>query len=671
MNSPGQVYCVLDFETYSEANLKKTGSFEYSVHPSTDIICVAWRIGTRGTLPTTDTNWWAPTMDYDSGSFAELLRALRDPKIVIVAHNALFEQVITANVLGPKYMRSKASELKIAPSRWICTAALAAALALPRRLEGACEALKLPVQKDKEGNRLVLKWCKPRKPTKKDPSTRHDDPEELMRIIRYCITDVDAEVGLFLRCPPLSPTERKVWELDQKINLRGFLVDRPLVETTLKLIGEEKGEIDQETIDISWGIVESATQRAGVLNWLKNEHVFLENLQKKTVESVLQEGLVWDDPKRMLELRLAISKTSTAKYEAFELRSRHDARLRDILMYWGASTGRWGGKGVQPQNFPRGSIKDTIQAAGILREGDLELLRLIYGDPMSVFSSCLRNMIVAPQGCTLDVADYAAIEARVLFWVARHEDGMRAFRENRDLYREQAAEIFGKPLDKINSFERFVGKSVILGCGYQMAGKKFAASCKLQGQDVGQDIADLAVKSYRTTHAPVVKLWSNIGHAAVVAVQNPTKKYTINRTQWFVEGGFLYCALPSGRRLAYYGPTVVYETTPWGEKRPCLYHWGVNSLSKKWELQKTYGGRLVENVVQAISRDLMAEAMLRIEARGPWNIVLSVHDELIAERDLKKGGSIEEFNQLMAELPTWAEGCPVKVEGFSGTRYRK
>jgi DNA polymerase len=372
----------------------------------------------------------------------------------------------------------------------------------------------------------------------------------------------------------------------------------------------------------------------------------------------------------MLELRQAVSKTSTAKYQAFEMRSRYDGRLRDILMYWAASTGRWGGKGVQPQNFPRGTIKNTIQAAGILAEGDLELVRMIYGDPMSAFSSCLRNMIVAPEGKVFDVADYAAIETRVLFWVANHEAGLKALREDRDLYCEQASDIYGRHITKEDALERQVGKGVILGCGYQMGWKKFLQTCLSQGITIDEAIAQKAVTSYRTVNYPVVRLWDNTIRAAIAAVLNPKKRFKINHVTWFVENGFLWCELPSGRRLAYYGPEVRYEMTPWGDKRPVLYHYGVNPVTRKWQSDKTYGGRLVENIIQAISRDLMAEAMLKIEATGIWEIVLSVHDELIGER--KKGeGSNELFNELMSAVPAWGEGLPVKVEGWSGERYRK
>lgn len=663
-----QKYCVLDYETYSDVNLKHTGAYEYSVHPSTDVICLAFKIGTRETLRQSPTHTWSPAAP--SHTIQLLLSAFQDTGTILVAHNALFEQVITRHVLG-RICHTQAYLRDIPPSRWVCTASLAAALALPRNLEGAALALNLPVQKDMDGRRLILKWCKPRKATKNNAAVRHDDPVELERLIKYCATDVDTETELFLRVPPLTPKERKVWELDQVINLRGFKVDRPLVENVLGMIAEETRVLNQRTEELSLGVLSSATQRDGVLTWLEDNGVFLPNLQKKTVEDAVREELVSGDALEMLKLRLAVSKTSTAKYEAFEKRSRSDGRVRDILVYHTASTGRWGGAGVQPQNFPRGNIKDTYQAAELLAAGDLEMVRLIYGEPMSVFSSCLRSMIVAPEGRVFDVADYAAIEARVLFWVAGHQAGIRAYEEKRDLYRELASVIFGVDAGDVSPSQRFVGKTATLGCGYSMGAKKFAASCKALGQEVGEELAEAAVKAYRSTHRPVTLLWSNIERAAVAAVQNPKKKFTINKTTWYVRDGFLWCILPSGRRLAYSTPTVTYEKTPWGdEKRPVLWHYGVDPLSRKWVNARTYGGKLTENIVQAISRDLMAEAMLRIEKTGIWEIVLSVHDELVAERGDDEGSN-ETFCQLMAEVPEWGKGCPVAVEGWCGTRYKK
>lgn len=675
-----QVYLALDYETYSEANLKKVGAFEYSIHPSTEIICASWRLGTRATLAAAPTKTWVPGRD----SHLDLWHAFTDPDVILVAHNALFEQVITRNVFAEKYLgtaegasayalEQREKIRSLAPQRWLCTASLASALALPRKLADVAAVLKLPVQKDMDGHRLMLKWCKPRKPTKNNPSTRHTNPDELKRLVSYCATDTDAETLLLLKLPELSGRERKVWCLDQAINLRGFRVDRPLVKTVLQMIAEETVLLNSATSRLSRGTIRSTKQRDATLDWLSDQGAYFADLTKKTVEDALAVGDLPKPVKRMLEIRQAASKSSTAKYQAFEMRSRHDGAVRDILVYHAASTGRWGGAGIQPQNLPRPTISDAIGTAEVLRDCDLEMVRTMFGDPMEVFASCLRSMIIARKGTTLDVMDFASIEARVLFWVARHEEGLKAFREGRDLYVEQAADAFQIPAEEIakDSLERFVGKTLILGAGFGMGKDKFRGTCAAQGKIVSEEIAELGITSYREKHAPVVKLWRSIERAAISAVENLGKRFTVNRTSWWVRGEYLWCQLPSGRRLAYFGPAVKHEPTPWGERRPVLYHWGADAKTKRWVFGKTYGGRLVENVVQAIARDLMSEAMLRIDARGPWQLVLCVHDELVAERPLKGPGSLGEFQALMEQLPLWADGIPVKTEGWSGRRYRK
>jgi DNA polymerase len=669
---------IMDYETFSEADLKKVGAYEYARHPSTKLLCVAWVIGTKEELAAgtaVRVRSYSPTITHEesAGDFLEFLDALQEPTTVLVAHNALFEQLITRYVVGRKCLMHDIRE--IPTDRWICTASMAAARSLPRNLEGACKVLKLPHQKDKEGHRLMLKHCKPRKPTKNNPETRHTDEDELRKIIEYCVKDVLAETGLFLKLPPLHQTERDVWLLDQAINMRGFHVDRKAVKCALKLIEEETVALTNETRKLTGGQVQSTNQRAATLSWLKANGAVLLNTQAKTISGAIEAGLVEGKAKRLLEIRQAISKTSTAKYMAFEKRSRTDSRLRDILMYHAAGTGRWGGLGVQPQNFPRGKIKDTDQAIAMIKDLDLEMIRLCYGDPMSFFSSCLRGMIVAPKGKVLDVADYASIEVRVLFWLARHEAGLQAFRDNKPLYEELATEIFGVDLADVTQDQRFVGKTATLGCGYQMGAEKFRASCENLGQKISEDLAIAAVRTYRQVHSPVVKLWSNYSKAAMAAIENRGKKYTVNRVAWSMQGDYLCAELPSGRKLCYYKPSVGWERAPWGgqDKIRVIRYQGVDSKTRQWSLQKTYGGRLTENISQAVSRDLMAAAMLRIEATGHWQTVLTVHDELIAERaadDFPNPG-IEEFCELMATLPWWAEGLPIKVAGFTTTRYRK
>lgn len=678
-----QRFCVLDYETRSEVDLKEVGAFEYANHPTTEILCVAWGVGTEAELRSgkTEIFSWSPGLTKTPPW--ELFEAMSEPNTMLVAHNAFFEQVITRFVLG-RYFSKPPMTIDPPVESWICTAAQAAALALPRNLEGACLALNLPVKKDMEGRRLILKYCKPRKITKNNPNKWHNSKADLLRLVEYCKQDVRAEISLFLNTPRLNPKERKVWELDQKINWRGFEVDRPLVQKIQGMIAVELENLNKELSEITGGEVTSANQRAKLLAWVQSNGLYqvegfvnadglnvVDNLQAKTLRDLFKLNKFPNKKvKRVLEIRRDASKTSTAKYDAFEARSRTDGRVRDNLVYHTASTGRWGGAGVQPQNFPRGSIKNSVQAAEICREHDLEMVRLIYGNPMDTFASCLRPMIRAGDEKVFLCADYAAIEARVLFWVAKHEKGLDAFRNGRPIYEEMAQAIWNHPsLSEVTKEEREVGKRAILGCGYGMGWEKFKATCDLHGDiQISDETAQLAVQAYRSTHAQVPALWKVLERAAIHAVKTG-KKVTVNRTSWFVKDKFLFCELPSGRRLAYYGPEIKIEITKWKEKRPVLYHWGVDSLSKKWVFAGTYGGKLTENVVQAVARDLMAEAMLRIE--GPrFEVVLSVHDELLAERVDGKA-TIEEFEKLMAEVPAWGAGLPVKVSGWAGERYRK
>ncbi len=677
MGLKDRVYCIWDCETFSEVDLKEVGAYEYSMHPSTEVLCVAFRIGTRANLHEQQTHTWSPLAP--SFHIQLLLDAFQNSNVKLVAQNAMFEQLITRNVLARKLHTQAHYLAKIPVFRWICTAAQSAALALPRKLEGAGSALGLAVQKDMAGHRLMLKMSKPRKPSKLNPSTRHKDPEDLKRLIAYCATDVDTTVELFLTLPPLSRGEREIWCLDQVINQRGFRVDRKTVKTAMRLVTEEKQMIERQIAKLTDGEVTTATQGQRILAWLEANECFLPDLKEKTVSDAIASGLATGECRRLLRYRQRGSRTSTKKYWALEARSRVDGRVRDSMLYHGASTGRWTGAGVQPHNFPRGKIKNALQATEVIAEGNFDTLKMLYGDPGETLASCLRNMIIPSKGRTFHVADYNAIEARVLFWVADHEEGVKAFKEGRDLYVEQASYAFGIPAKKIadDSFERFIGKGLILGCGYGMGFKKFVVTCKGQGKTVPEELAKGAVDSYRTLHRPVVLLWKKLEMAAMAAVENVGKRYEINHTKWWVKGRFLWCELPSGRRLAYADPSISWEKPSWGgDKIKVLYHWGVDSKTKRWVKQKTWGGTLTENVIQAIARDLLAAALVRIEkSDGLWQISFHVHDEAAAEFDPvlgeQLGVGLDDFCDLMSELPDWATGLPVKVKGWEGKRYKK
>lgn len=673
---PNQVYCVLDYETFSEADLKKVGGYEYSMHPSTEVMCAAWRVGTRSELAEqlklgTKAKFWAPRWNHDKRierNGIDILTTLADPNIIKVAHNAMFEQVITLNVLLRHFPIVRKTPI-INPAHWLCTATLAASHALPRKLENACAVMKLPIQKDMGGHKIMLKMCKPRKPTKNNPATRHNDPTDFKKLVKYCIVDVDAETHLFLKMPPLSVSEREVWILDQKINLRGFLVDRVLVIKILGMIKEEISALNVKLKKITNKQVETGGQVKEILKWVKAYGCFLPDLTADTILDALENDLATGKVKEVLKIRQMVSKTSTAKYKAFELRTRTDSRLRDALLYWAASTGRWGGKGVQPQNFPRGSFEDTSFLAEMCLTENLEMIRLLFGEPMEVFSSILRNMIISSENRDLFVSDYAGIETRLLFWMAGHLKGIEAFKQKRDLYKEMACVIYNTSLGSIKKLMRQVGKQTILGCGFAMGPIKFIATCAKYRIKVDEKTAKKAVKAYRTTHKQVPQMWKNIEKAAISAVLNPRKRYKANKTIWFIQKEFLYCELPSGRLLAYYGPEIKYVKTPWGEKAPKLYHWGVDGITRKWNFSGTYGGKLTENVVQATARDVTSEAILRIEKAG-YDVLFHVHDEIIGEADKGKK-TIEEFNALMEQIPEWAQGAPIDVEGWKGKRYKK
>lgn len=673
-----QVFMVLDYETFSERSIKHVGAFEYANHPSTEVLCAAWATGTFEELKTRRAKSWYPSMR--GGGFAEFLQTLMDPSVILVAHNALFDRFITKYTFAVKDMYSKRESLQAIPiKRWVCTAALASARALPRSLEGSVDALQLPMKKNKDGKRLVRKFSQPHVRKKTGEVYRHTvdtDPEDFQRFVEYCEDDVNATIGLFLEIDMLPPAERQQWLLEQRINEYGFRVDRNLVKKIQAMIDEEKTALDQEAEELSLGMITSATKRDGVLDYLRSEGLYLPNLTKGTVSEAIQSGLATGDALRMLEIRQASSKTSLAKYPAYLMRSEHDGRLRDNLVYHAASTGRYGGAGLQPQNLPRGSIKNTVLAAEVIEELDLEGIRLTYGDPLEVFSSCIRNMIVASEGHVFDVADYSTVEVRVAFWLAGDEDALDTIRSGRDLYIEQAARLYGVTPESIaakgkDSLERFFGKEIVLGCQFQMGAERLRRACQEKGREISEELAIRAVAMYRETYKKVAALWARYEKAAISAVQNPGLAFFTDRTKWFFESGALFCELPSGRRIAFQSATVETAKNRWGTVKPTLHFWAVDSTTKKWKRFSSYGGLLMQNVVQSIARDLMAAAMLRIEKTRVWRLCLTVHDELVGERKVMGEGSLEEFQALMEKLPPWAKGLPIATEGWSGRRYRK
>ncbi len=444
-----KIFCVWDCETFSKCDLILSGGWEYSKHPSTELICVAFRVGTLEELPKAKTQLWIPGL-YEKG-FENFYAALKNPEIDLVAHNAIFEQMIAANVLTRKL---KLPEIPV--ERWHCTAAMSRAFGLPGSLEAAGAALGLAIQKDKEGKKLIQELCIPRKPTKKDPSTRNRNPDRIRRLAKYCVTDVDVTVDLFLKVPKLIPIERKFWCLNQRMNLRGFAVDRALALGALKLIDMEAKRLDDRTKEITGGKISSARQREEVLKFVKSCGLSLPNLQAGTVEEALQNTNRKGRERafELLEIRQSVSRSSTAKWAAFEARTRSDGRCRDTQLWFGAHTGRDAGRGPQPQNLPslsspafKTGIKQADVDAGLelIRRADFHALLALYPSLMELLAGSLRSCIVASEGKLLEVGDFATIEVRVLFWLAGEMKGLKALANGEPLYSDMAGEIHGLP----------------------------------------------------------------------------------------------------------------------------------------------------------------------------------------------------------------------------------
>jgi DNA polymerase len=344
-----------------------------------------------------------------------------------------------------------------------------------------------------------------------------------------------------------------------------------------------------------------------------------------------------------------------------------DSRIRGALLYHGASTGRWAGRGIQPQNYPQGKIKDVHNIISALETGDYQWFQTLFPDVFTALSAALRAMLCAPYGHDLISCDFSAIEARVVCWLAGDEVNLDVYRKGLDPYKEMASAIFNVSTGAVKQ-QRELGKRAVLGCGFGMGWKKFMLTCEVQGQPVSEELAQAAVNAYRYKYEPVKAFWNDLEEAAIRAVKYAGRRFDVNEVQWLVKGAFLYCRLPSGRLLAYYAPKIERRDSPMGE-RDQLTYMAVDSKTKQWVREGTYGGKLTENVVQATARDVMVDAMFRVERAG-YPLVLSVHDELVADVP-QAFGSLNEFEQIMSELPHWAKGLPIKVEGWRSDRYKK
>lgn len=691
--SPNPLRATIDFETRSKANLPKVGPWRYATDPSTQPLCMSYRLPhwPQGKVKT-----WIPDIYQEYGiqptPMPDDLFEWIESGGLVEAHNAMMEKSIWRAIMTTQYLWPD-----IPRNQWRCSSAKASSYALPRGLEKACIVMKVPVQKDKEGHKLMMKLCKPRKPSKSDPREWWGSRDEFLRLFKYCETDVLAEEAFSHTLIDLMPLEQELWLIDQDINEYGIPIDRTFVERAIENLEAMKERANASIVRITNGQVPKATNRGKLLEWLNYSGLSLDNTQAATFDAIL--AMPDDIAPHVLEVIKLVrqsGRASTAKYKAIMERMTSGNRVRDVLVYAGASrTSRWSGAGFQPQNLPRGSIKDmeaTIER--ILNSDGIDDLEDEFetGDPektvdlFQLFSEALRGAIVPAEGHELVSADYNAIEARGLFWVCDHQSGLDIFRDKeRDIYLDMAEDIYGKSFlkghtlkeaKKLFGSERQVGKVGILGCGYGLGkgkmvdyGNKAFASAKVD-LVMDEPFAEKVVNGYRTKHKPVVNFWYDCEKAAIAAMQKPGTVVRVNKYIAYKRTNrFLFCQLPSGRLIPYPYPELSMTDSPFGPKLTITYE-EVNSVTKKWERSKTYGGKLVENIVQALCRDLMAYAIYNVTQNNKYQVLLTVHDELVCQCPTGLG-DVEEFEKLMCVLPKWADGFPITAEGWKGFRYRK
>lgn len=648
----------LDFETYSDLDIRKVGGHRYARHPSCEVLICAYLLPGMA-----EPAVWLPRQEAPPKRLVDWVRGGGK----LGAHNASFERVVWRHALT----RMHPGLPQVKDSQWVCTAAKAAASGLPRSLDKALTALGLPVSKDLEGSKLIKVFCSPKRPSKKDPRVRilpEEDPR-FQRFIEYCQQDVRGEVALDDALPDLNARERRMFILDMVMNDRGLPIDLPLVEKALKVVQVLEVSIAARVSTLTGGL--KATQVQKMLDFFTERGIDLENMRAETVRQAVKREDLSDEAKELLELRVEAGKASTKKLiSMMACADPDDHVVQGGFLYHGAHTGRYAGKLVQPHNFIRGMLKDHQRdlVFDLLQHADPDLFLILYDKPIDVISQCMRGFIMAPEGYELAVVDYTAIEARVLAWIAGEDHMLAAYFKGVDVYKLMATKLY--KLDSINDVtdeQRRIAKNLVLGCGYQLGGIKFVDYAANAGVIITEEFAKTAVKAYRDGHPAIVKSWGMVERLVAGAIRNPGETYEGLKCEFYMREHWLCIKLPSDRELRYpYARAIPVER--WG--KPAFEISFRTEIKGQFVREKTYGGKLIENIVQAIARDVMMEGMLAAETNG-YPVLGTVHDELLALRELGTS-NIKELEELVCVRHIkWTAGMPLASKGFVCVRYRK
>lgn len=680
-NIPGK-WVVPDFESTSQCDLKKAGAWRYWEDPSTNPLCLAFEFSEE--LGGGVEIW------YPGDSIPPRARAaMADPDTKFIAHNADFEKAGWRN-----YMVPVLGWPDVPNRRWHDTAARCAQLTLARGLEKALKQLDGPVEKDMEGNRLTLGLSRPDRKGKMPEIT----PAVLERVGEYCLGDVHGQAWLHNRVGYLDQGERITYLMDQEINERGVRLDVPLIRAMRKVVDRGSAPLAAEFKELTGGL--KFTQRDKIMSWLLDRGVVLPDMKKETLDGLFgetDEGEEVDeedrleielppDVERALRIRRLIGSASIKKLNAMENCVCSDGRARGLLLYHGAGTGRWSGKLLQPQNFPRGSLLEDGEHPDIdllvqaLMSGDPEWVEALYGPPVEAVVSSLRHVLIASPGHALVAGDYSGIEARVVLALAGQHDKCALLASGADVYIDMAQDIYGMEKKPVTDREyvkwfkgahlerRTIGKNTILGCGFGMGKNKFHSRyCPHQPLE----FAGQVITAYREDWAPLVpKLWRGLEYAATQTVWTG-KPHSYAGIEYRIQDRWLVAHLPSGREIFYFDPKPVRRPMPWDKDdiRPGFTY-------RAWKLGRlvtidAYGGLLTENAVQALARDILRDALKRFRKEG-LKAVLTVHDEGVLDMPEARADH-KLIEQIMAAVEPWTTALkvPVAVEGWAGYRYRK
>ena len=668
-----------DYETYSTIDLKKTNAFRYAEDESSEILMLAVsRSGSDRVLLWLPPQWRG-VAPHESLEAEELIDEMRcDPNSRLWAHNAEFERAITKYIDGPL------SSLRQHRTKWRCTAALCRKANIPSSLEKAAKYLGLTNVKDSRGKNLLRKFSKLQTSGKlKDRRVLPtDDPEGFRELCEYCRHDVrvEKEIHQQLKRFDLKGLSLDTFLLDVELNDRGIAVNVPALQHAQNLIAAFQTSRFEEFRSLTGGL--NPTQKQAFKEWLQTHGISLENMQGVTIQEAvsLYRKKAGESAYQALLIYSELNYTAIKKVASMISNVNRDGRVRGTFLYHGASTGRWSGRGIQPQNFKKATIKSTGVAYQAIRQGlGLSGIDLIFGNPIEVISSCIRHFI--DSGTNIFDSDYAAIEARIVCWLADQADALERFKqfdETKDpkfeSYRVMAGMIYNRPPESIDSSsqERQLGKTSILGCGFGMGIPKFHATCQNWGLDfVTKDLAQRGVLGYRALHPKVVRLWYAADAAARKAIFCPGKEFKAGEklaffSRYVSDKLFLFQRLPSGRLLAYPEPRI--EADPDREDGSQITYYGQRVGSAIWGRVKTYGAKLIENSTQGVAADCIACGAKQATKSG-YEIFALVHDQALSYK--RSGQSLDEFSRLLTTLPDWAEGLPIKAEGKETPYYLK